>query len=87
MQKGKVVVRGGSQIAEERREMKSKGERERYTQLNAEFERIARRDKKAFLEEQVFKMRRFERDMAFWYLIRLVENFKVCPKQFGCIKT
>ena len=75
------------QTAEKRKDVKDKGERERYTQLNAEFERIARRDKKAFLEEQVFKMRRFERDMAFWYLIRLVENFKVCPKQFGCIKT
>ena len=36
------------QIAEERRDAKSKGERERYTQLNAEFQRIARRDKKAF---------------------------------------
>ena len=33
---------------EERREVKSKGEKERYTQLNAEFQRIARRDKKAF---------------------------------------
>ena len=40
------------QIAEERREVKSKGERERYTQLNAEFQRIARKDKKAFLNEQ-----------------------------------
>ena len=40
------------QIAEERREMKSKGERERYTQLNAEFQSIPRRDKKAFLSEQ-----------------------------------
>ena len=47
-----MVVRGGSQIAEERREMKSKGERERYIQLNAEFQRIARRDKKAFLNER-----------------------------------
>ena len=35
-----------------RREVKSKGERERYTHLNAEFQRIARRDKKAFLSEQ-----------------------------------
>ena len=35
-------------IAEERREVKSKGERERYTQLNAEFQRIARRDKKSY---------------------------------------
>ena len=40
------------QIAEERRESKSKEERERYTQLNAEFQRIARRDKKVFLNEQ-----------------------------------
>ena len=37
------------EIAEERRVVKGKGERERYTQLNAEFQRIARRDKKAFL--------------------------------------
>ena len=41
-----------SQIAEERRESKGKGEKERYTQLNAEFQRIARRDKKAFLSDQ-----------------------------------
>ena len=40
------------QIAEKRREMKGNGERERYTQLNAEFQRIARRDKKTFLNEQ-----------------------------------
>ena len=40
------------QITEERREAKSKGERERYTQLNAEFQRIAQRDKKAFFNEQ-----------------------------------
>ena len=36
----------------ERREVKSKGEKERYTHLNAEFQRIARRDKKAFLSDQ-----------------------------------
>ena len=40
------------QRAEERREVKSRGERERYTQLNAVFQRIARRDRKAFLNEQ-----------------------------------
>ena len=40
------------QIGEERREMKSKGERTRYTPLNAELQRIARRDKKAFFHEQ-----------------------------------
>ena len=40
------------QIAEKRREAKGKGEKERNTHLNAEFQRIARRDKKAFLSEQ-----------------------------------
>ena len=40
------------QIAEKRREVKGKGEKERYTHLNAEFQRIARRDKKAFLNDQ-----------------------------------
>ena len=40
------------QIAEKEREAKGKGEKERYTHLNAEFQRIARRDKKAFLSEQ-----------------------------------
>ena len=40
------------QIVEKRREAKSKGEKERYTHLNAEFQRIARRDKKAFLSDQ-----------------------------------
>ena len=40
------------QIAEERREAKDKGEKKRYTHLNAEFQRIAGRDKKAFFNEQ-----------------------------------
>ena len=40
------------QIAEKRREAKSKGEEERYSHLNAEFQRIARRDKKVFLSDQ-----------------------------------
>ena len=40
------------QIAEKRREAKSKGEKERYKHLNAEFQRTARRDKKAFLSDQ-----------------------------------
>ena len=40
------------QIAEKRREAKGKGEKERYTHLNAELQRIARRDKKAFLSDQ-----------------------------------
>ena len=40
------------QIPVNRREVKSKGEKERYTNLNAEFQRIARRDRKAFLSDQ-----------------------------------
>ena len=40
------------QIAEKRREAKGKGEKQRYVHLNAEFQRIARRDKKAFLSDQ-----------------------------------
>ena len=40
------------QIADKRRQVKGRGERERYTQLNAEFSRVARRDKKDFLSEQ-----------------------------------
>ena len=40
------------QIAEKRREVKGKGEKERHTQLNAEFQRIAKKDKKAFLSDQ-----------------------------------
>ena len=39
-------------MAEERREAKRKGEKERYTHLNAEFQRIAQKDKKAFLSDQ-----------------------------------
>ena len=53
MQKGKMVFLGGLKIAEKRREVKGKREREICTQLNAEFLRIiARRDKKAFLERR-----------------------------------
>ena len=50
--KAKWLSEKALQIAEERREAKSKGERERYTELNAEFQRIARRGKKAFFNEQ-----------------------------------
>ena len=44
------------QIAEKRRKVKGKGEKERYTHLNAEFQRIAWRDKKAFLSDQCKKI-------------------------------
>ena len=52
MQKGKWLFEDTLQVAEKRREAKGKGEKERYTHLNAEFQRIARRDKKVFLSDQ-----------------------------------
>ena len=52
MQKPKWLSEEALQIAVKRREAKSKGEKERYTHLNAEFQRITRRDKKAFLSNQ-----------------------------------
>ena len=50
--KAKWLSEEAFQIAEKRREVKGKGEKESYTHLNAEFQRIARRDKKAFLSDQ-----------------------------------
>ena len=50
--KAKWLFEEALQIAVKRREAKSKGEKERYTPLNAEFQRIARREKKAFLSDQ-----------------------------------
>ena len=52
MQKGKWLSKEALQIAMKRREAKGKGEKERYTHLNVDFQRIARRDKKAFLSDQ-----------------------------------
>ena len=54
MQKAKWLSEEALQIVE-RREAKSKGKKERYTHLNAEFQRISRRDKKAFLSDQCRK--------------------------------
>ena len=50
--KAKSLSEENLQISVKRREVKSKGEKERYTHLNAEFQRIARRDKKAFFSDQ-----------------------------------
>ena len=52
MQKTKWLSEEALQIAVKRREVKSKVEKERYKHLNAEFQRIARRDKKAFFSDQ-----------------------------------
>ena len=52
MQKSKMAARGGLTNSCEKKIAKSKGEKERYTNLNAYFQRIARRDKKAFFSDQ-----------------------------------
>ena len=52
MQNAKWLSEEALQIAEKRREAKGKGEKERYTHLHAEFQRIARTDEKAFLSDQ-----------------------------------
>ena len=52
MKKAKWLSEEALQIVEKRREVKVKGEKERHNHLNAEFQRIARRDKKAFLSDQ-----------------------------------
>ena len=52
MKKANWLSKEALQIAVQRRQVKSKGEKERYTHLNAEFQRIARRDKKAFFSDQ-----------------------------------
>ena len=53
--KAKCLSKEALQMVEKRRDAKDKGEKERYTHLNAEFQRIARRDKKAFLSDQCKK--------------------------------
>ena len=65
-----------SQIAEERREAKGKGEKERYTHLNAEFQRIARRDNKAFLNDQCKKIEENNRMGKTRDLFKKIRNTK-----------
>ena len=55
-EKAKWLSEEGLRIAEKRREAKGKGEKERYTHLNTEFQRIARRYKKTFLSDQYKEM-------------------------------
>ena len=74
------------QIAE-RRDVKSEGERDRYIQLNAEFQRTARRDKKAFFNEQCLTMKENNKRSKTRDLIRKIGNIKeaFCGKT-GTIK-
>ena len=67
------------QIAEERREAKGKEEKERYIHLNAEFQRIARRDKKAFLSDQC---KEIEENNRMGQTRELIKKIKVTKETF-----
>ena len=64
------------QIVEKRREAKGKGEKERYTHLNSEFQRIARRDKKAFLSDQCKEIEKNNRIRKTRDLFKKIKNTK-----------
>ena len=64
------------QIAEKRRETKGKGEKERFTHLNAEFQRIARRNKKAFLSNQCKEMEENNRMGKIRDLFKIIRDTK-----------
>ena len=64
------------QIAEKRRDVKGKGEKERYTHLNAQFQRIARRDKKAFLSDQCKRIEESNRMGKTRDLFKKIRNTK-----------
>ena len=75
------------QIAEKRSESKGKGEKERYTHLNAEFQRIARRDKKAFLNDQCKEIEENNRMGKSRYLFKKIRDIKgTFQAKMGSIK-
>ena len=74
--KAKWLSEEALQIAMKRRELKSKGEKERYTYLNAEFQRIARRDKKAFLSDQCKEIEESNRMGKIRELVKKIRNTK-----------
>ena len=75
------------QIAMKRREAKSKGEKERYTHLNAEFQRIARRDKKAFLQDQCKEIEKSNRMGNTRDLFKKIRDIKgIFHAKMGSIK-
>ena len=75
------------QVAVKRREVKSKGEKERYKHLNAEFQRIARRDKKAFLSDQCKEIKENNRMGKTRDLFKKIRDTKgTFPAKMGTIK-
>ena len=87
MQKAKRLSEEALQIAVKRREEKRKGEKERYTHLNTEFPRIARRDKKAFLSEQCKEIEKNNRMRKTRDLFRKIRDTKgTFHEKMGSIK-
>ena len=85
--KAKCLSEEALQVSEEGREVKNEGERERYIQLNAEFQRIARRDKKAFLNEQCKEIEENNRMEKTRYLFKKTGDIKgTFPARMGIIK-
>ena len=76
MQKGNWLFEDTLQITEKRREAKGKGEKERYTHLNAEFQRIARRHKKAFLSDQCKEIEENNRMGKTRDLVKIIRDTK-----------
>ena len=80
MRKGKWLSEEALQMAEKTREAKGKGEKERYTHLNAEFQRIARKDKKAFLSDQCKEIEENNR-MGSFYCIEITSRKSETPRE------
>ena len=74
--KAKWLSEEALKIAENRREAKSRGEKERYTHLNTEFQRITRRDKKAFLSDQCKEVEENNRMGKTRYLFKKIRDTK-----------
>ena len=74
MQKGKRMSDKALQIGEKRRESKGKREKERYTHLNAEFQRIARKDKKDFLSDQCKEIEENAKECTNYRTIELISH-------------
>ena len=88
MQKTKWLSGEALQIAVKRREAKSKGEKERYTHLNAEFQRMARRDKKTFLSNQCKEIEENDRMVKTRDLFKKIRDTKgTFHANMGSIKT
>ena len=87
LQKGKMVSEEALQIAVKRREVKIKGEKDRYSHLNAKFQRIARRDKKAFLSNQCKEIEENNRMRKTRDLFKKIRDTKgTFQAQMGSIK-